>query len=153
MSFLDRYNADAPIVARVKRTGDCWEWQGSLDTSGYGLIRVDGALWKTHRLMWTMFFGTIPKKLQVLHRCDNRKCVRPEHLFLGTQQDNMNDRDVKGRGHNPSGVEHPRAKLHAAQVADIRRRREAGESVTDLARAFGLSKTGISRVCLRRTYA
>ena len=78
----------------------CWNWTGSLNEKGYGLFRIGGRKGKAekaHRVSWEMFNGPIPENLHVLHLCDNRKCVNPEHLFLGTHQDNMKDMMTKGR--------------------------------------------------------
>src|SRR5690242_11540602 len=77
----------------------CWEWLGCTNEKGYGLIKVGGkrgVAGKVHRIAWVLKFGST-HGLQVLHHCDNRRCVRPDHLFLGTHQDNMRDMDCKGR--------------------------------------------------------
>ena len=108
---------------RVKFGDGCWEWTGSRDTSGYGTIGFAGGIHKTHRIAWNVAFGLIPLGLQVLHRCDNPPCVRPSHLFLGTQADNISDMVAKGRartGKQLRGFRHPRASLNEAQVAQIR---------------------------------
>src|ERR1017187_2146389 len=70
----------------------CWPWVGARSQSGYGNFMVrKGVFEAAHRFSWRISFGDIPEGLQVLHRCDNRECVRPTHLFLGTQSDNMDD--------------------------------------------------------------
>lgn len=75
---------------------ECWYWRGSLEEFGYGRLQSKRA----HRLSWTLFNGEIPKGLYVLHKCDIRNCVNPDHLFLGTQIDNMRDMVKKGRHNN-----------------------------------------------------
>lgn len=76
----------------------CWEWTGSLNSGGYGTVGRQGLTGRTlHRLAWEMAYGPIPDGAQVLHRCDNRKCCRPDHLFLGTAADNIYDMIEKGR--------------------------------------------------------
>lgn len=79
----------------------CWEYCGYIGTHGYGQIRiggrVNGKLLRTHRVAYDLVKGDIPKGINVLHTCDNPKCVNPDHLFLGTQQDNVDDCINKGR--------------------------------------------------------
>lgn len=84
-----------------KREPDgCWEWQGNVLSDGYGSIRMPGAQGqpvKAHRYSWELHHGPIPEGVLVLHRCDNQRCVRPDHLFLGSQSDNMQDMHNKRR--------------------------------------------------------
>lgn len=85
--------------AKVDRSSDgCWEWTGGRFDEGYGTIRVAGRSLKTHRVAWELVQGAIPEGLCVCHRCDNPPCCRPDHLFLGTREENNRDRDEKGRG-------------------------------------------------------
>lgn len=84
--------------ARVDRTEECWVWNGPrLKGNRYGLLQRHYHKVYAHRVSWEMHFGPIPNGLFVLHRCDNPPCVRPDHLFLGTQTDNMADMNAKGR--------------------------------------------------------
>lgn len=78
-------------------SADCWEWQGTKDSKGYGLITDRRKNIGAHRLSWQLCYGPIPDGLYVCHSCDNPSCVRPEHLFLGTNQDNQRDASAKGR--------------------------------------------------------
>lgn len=82
---------------KIKKVEDCWEWQGELDRYGYGKFRVGKNIVKAHRYSFELHNGEFDKKLHVLHRCDNPKCVNPSHLFLGTNRDNIIDKISKGR--------------------------------------------------------
>lgn len=106
---------------KVVKTDYCWEWHGTLGTGGYGRFKRDGkstGLVYAHRYSYELHVGPIPNDLLVLHRCDNPPCTNPEHLFLGTDQDNMNDMVSKGR--SLGGERSPFAKLTEAQVLEIR---------------------------------
>jgi hypothetical protein len=133
----------------------CWPWRGDCSDSGYGRIRVGSAADGTrrmelaHRVKWRITFGDIPDGLDVLHKCDNPPCCRPDHLFLGTNADNMRDRDAKGRGTPPPhyvGELHPRAKLTANDVATIRTLVASGASQSALGRQFGVTHSAIGRI-------
>jgi hypothetical protein len=96
---------EARFWKHVEKTDDgCWEWTARCipvpnhpDQRGHGQIRIDGKAVLTHRFSWELHNGPIPDGLLVLHRCDNRPCVRPDHLFLGTHKDNTLDAMSKGR--------------------------------------------------------
>ena len=81
-----------------KTEGRCWLWEGMLSWGGYGLLKVSGRKRRAHRISWELHNGPIPPGLLVLHKCDVRHCVRPDHLFLGTDLDNVVDMHIKGRG-------------------------------------------------------
>lgn len=81
---------------RIKKSG-CWHYKGALDSGGYGIVSYLGKLTQAHRLSWFFTNGEIPEGLLVCHKCDNRRCCNPDHLFLGTHKDNMQDMIKKGR--------------------------------------------------------
>jgi HNH endonuclease len=127
----------------------CWLWVGAVGSRGYGTITLGlrngrPLTASTHRTMWRLLRGEIPPGLSVLHRCDNRRCCNPRHLFLGTHRDNMRDMSVKGR----SG----RRRLTDGQVLQLRARAAAGETWSALARAYGLTLGTVQGIVQRRTY-
>jgi hypothetical protein len=145
----------------------CWEWQAGIKPDGYGqFMACPGGVRKSlraHRVSWELTHGLIPGDLCVLHRCDNRKCVRPDHLFLGTRPENMHDMAAKGRSAkgDRSGYRlHPEnyQAYHRnlteidPEVADIIRRRYAQGNVLQkqLAAEYGVARSVISRVVHRR---
>ena len=127
---------------------DCWEWQGPRNHHGYGELRSRRTgRERAHRVVYEQVYGPIPEGQLVLHKCDNPPCVRPDHLFLGTQADNMRDMTVKGRrAPTPKNV-YGRRKLNQEEVGAIRtlyRTRSATQR--ELADAFGISQSQVSNI-------
>jgi hypothetical protein len=124
----------------------CIEWTGSL-RDGYGQLHLRrlSAVITAHRISWMRHFGPIPDGMFVCHKCDNRKCVNPEHLFLGSAADNSADMVAKGRskGCPRHGSSNPRAKLLPVEVDAIRL---STASYRELSKAFGISKSQIQRI-------
>jgi hypothetical protein len=82
----------------VNKTDGCWEWTGALYSNGYGRVTVKHGVHKlAHREAYKLVWGDIPEGMNICHACDNRKCVRPSHIYAGTQQENVNDMLSKGR--------------------------------------------------------
>lgn len=128
----------------------CWEWTASRQRQGYGQFKLDGRNRMAHRLAYELAVGPIPDGLQVNHHCDNPPCCNPMHLYVGTQSDNMQDRERRGRSplcrvQHARGSRNGRSKLTAAQVAEIRAR---GDEVLNrqLAQEYGVSDVLIGQI-------
>lgn len=117
---------------------NCWNWAGGHSNTGYGVFTVNHVSYSAHRYAWTLTYGDIPNGLWVLHHCDNHSCVNPNHLFLGTQSDNLKDMASKGR--------QPSKKLSHEQVRQIRKLRARGLMLKDISRIFGISMAVVSKI-------
>jgi hypothetical protein len=155
---MRRYKMDDSTLKRfmdkVKTVGECWQWTGAntRKKNGYGVIRIGTTKILTHRLSWLHHKGEIPDSSLVLHQCDNSLCVRPDHLFLGTQQDNVTDMMNKNRRgiHDVSkGVDHFNSKLTPeiikAIASDIRTQAE-------IAKQYNVSQSVISKIKLNQAW-
>jgi len=165
---------------KVKKGPGCWEWIGVRDGCGYGRLAVYREskrvrVFLAHRLSWALNRGAIPRGLCVLHKCDNPPCVRPSHLWVGTQAENNADRDAKGRHWSvvkpdsaPRGDAHwmrtrpddvlrgechGRAKLKERDVVKIKKLRTDGVPVKDLVKRFGVSSSTIYFILSGETWA
>lgn len=136
---------------------DCWEWKASSKPNGYGQFGIRGRNRYAHRISWERFTGKpIPEGMCVLHRCDNKLCVNPDHLFLGTIADNNADMTEKGRRARGAplaskGEAHGMSKLTREQVLEIRSRE--GETQQSLADEFGISDVQIGRILSRKSWS
>lgn len=141
-------------VNMIEDEESCWLWTGSL-RNGYGQLYVaEGKIEYTHRISWQLHNGDISDSLMVLHKCDNRACVRPEHLFLGTQLENMEDMTSKGRHHDARGEGNGFAKATNATVLQMRALYATNEySIRELAAKFGLSYTASRAIVRRQAWA
>lgn len=152
------------LIAVPPNGAACWEWAGTKAVKGYGRMRAWGRSHRAHRLSWMIFRGPIPDALCVCHHCDNRGCVNPEHLFLGSHKDNITDAMSKGRmwvQRDPAGSLRSRgirpgslsnfAKLTDRDVAEIRR---LAPAVTrrDLAARFSVHPDTIRNVLRGSTW-
>jgi hypothetical protein len=152
-----QYEITPSLIARfwsrveVSDPDACWLWQGATNTNGYGHLARGRTMYQAHRLSWTIHNGPIPDRMCVLHRCDVPRCVNPAHLWIGTQTDNMRDRDQKGRV--ARGVSHHRARLTEDQVRDIRAKHATGDYTYDtLAAMFGVGEATIWKIVTRRQW-
>ena len=130
----------------------CWDWKASKFPSGYGAFGAShnhGYSQRAHRFAWELFFEPIPPGWLVLHKCDNRGCVNPNHLFLGNTQQNTLDRDYKGRGNAPKGSNNGLSKLTETQVEHIRKDQRSTHAI---GKDYGVSHMTISRIKRRKTW-
>lgn len=136
--------------AKVNRSDGCWEWTGMLGRDGYGRLRIgtDRAHFRAHRVSYFMAFGTDPGGMLVCHSCDNPKCVRPDHLFLGTAEDNAADKLAKGRHRwgAAGGARNPNAKMGEDQARAVVAMLLAGMTNTAIAAALPVGHSMVSRI-------
>jgi hypothetical protein len=138
-----------------KSDDECWEWKAFIHPMGYGMFAIDRKMCHAHRISWEYTFGEIPDGLWVLHHCDNRKCVNPNHLFLGTSADNAHDRDKKGRARIPdnSGENCGTAKLTNKEVIEARSLFSTGKyNYTELGMRFHVRSWTIARAIRKVTW-
>jgi hypothetical protein len=139
---------------KVNKTESCWLWTAGKSWNGYGQFNTkEGTKWapgRAHRFSYESVNGAIPDGLGVLHLCDSPACVRPSHLFLGTQADNMRDMAEKGRA--VRGEAHPRAKLTVEKVLGIRAGHKHGATGAALASEYGVNASCISKVIAGRLW-
>ena len=121
----------------------CWLWNGTL-SHGYGLVSVDGGQLLTHRAAYETWVGPIPEGMYVCHECDTPRCMNPDHLFVGTNQDNL--ADMRSKRRHSYGERRYNARLTEAKVLEARRLRREGVPVLTLAARFGVSKRQIYKV-------
>ena len=136
-SFWSKVDKSGPTMLGM--VTPCWVWTRATNDNGYGVAWISGRTVLAHRHTWDTAVGPIPDGLKVLHRCDNPPCVRPDHLFVGTQADNNLDADRKNRSTVRSGERNINAKLTEEIVRSSRPRWAAGESCAGLAREHGVS--------------
>jgi hypothetical protein len=168
MSDTTKPKFAARFWGRVARGApdECWEWQGSLRRPrGYGQVWMSGHQVGAHRVAWILAHGGIGAGLCVCHKCDNRKCCNPTHLFLGTIEENNKDMARKGRAargdqnasrkypdRRPKGEGHASARLTAAQVAEIRAL-DGSLAHADIASRFGVNRRTVGGIISGRLWA
>lgn len=136
---------EADFWRRVNRTDTCWPWTGWKNASGYGGLRFAGTNRLAHRVSWMLHNGPIPEGMHVCHTCDSPACVRPGHLFLGTDADNHADKVRKGR--QPQGMQNTLGRHAPEKIALIRQLlSEGGRLDREIANMTGVSKTTVHRL-------
>ena len=156
------YPADQILVCprfdeKVQKGDGCWLWLANKTLKGYGQFSFNSHSYMAHRVSYQFVYGRIARKLFVCHACDNPTCVRPDHLFAGTHQDNIDDMMKKGRhgyGHTSlPGELNPHAELTESEVRLIRRLVELGIPQSVLAKAADVSFQHISDIVKRKKWA
>ncbi|MEK7124778.1 MAG: HNH endonuclease signature motif containing protein [Patescibacteria group bacterium] len=142
----------------IKKNG-CWEWTGSVTTTGYGQLFFRGTLHKAHRLAYLLTHGSIPDGKLIAHKCDNTKCFNPEHIYAGTRKDNIWDSIAHGKLKNKHAALLEREKVSVNKRKSkterailIRTLSALGTSYSNISRSFRIDKAAISRIVNRKTY-
>lgn len=135
----------------VERDTGCFAWQGAITAgTGYGKVKLGDKIMDAHRASWILTHGEIPRGADICHTCDNRACVNPRHLFIGSRSDNMIDALEKGRLNLQALFDAHYVTLSDEQVREVYRRSHAGEERAALAAEFGVSPTTVSKIRLLR---
>ena len=145
MTTHDEFKSRFLARIAVDEISECWNWTASRDTHGYGHLKQEGRIRLAHRVSYELHRGPIGEGMQVCHHCDNRACVNPSHLFLGTWRDNMMDKLAKNRQSRNQllGEVNPAARLTAKDIITIR----ASDATHDeLAAKFGVARAHITNI-------
>lgn len=153
----DIKNHKGRFFKHIERTADCWIWKAAKNEHGYGIFRIYPKNYLAHRFVYMLVYGDIPQTLFVLHKCDNPSCVNPNHLFLGTQKDNMVDCKQKGRvktvGHLFYGEDHYNSKLKESEIWLIFRVANLTKFPHHkMAKMFRVNTTTIQRIIYKKTW-
>lgn len=130
----------------------CWIWTAHINERSYGTVTWKGKNQRSNRVAWEIAHGEIPEGMHVLHKCDNKRCVNPDHLFLGTQADNMKDMRAKGREYFSKGEEHYKTSLTEDGVREIRRLASQKVSTRKIAERFGVVAQQVNHIIHRRSW-
>lgn len=132
----------------------CWEYTGVTGEGGYGYVRRRPRQLRAHRYAWELVNGSVPDGMFVCHRCDNRKCCNPDHLFLGTHRDNMDDMIGKGRlrTHAQDGENNGNSRLDWETVQKIRELYAIGASQMQIGKMYGISNSSVHLIVHHKTW-
>lgn len=152
--------ADPFVVARFLSNVDqtassgCWEWRGISNSNGYGRFLYKNQHRLAHRFSYELFFGSIPAGMNICHHCDNRMCVKPDHLWLGTQSENLSDAVAKGRMRRPDtrAYRNGNTTLTWEKVRAIRELHSRGVRKFQIAKLFGVSASTVGNITNHETW-
>lgn len=139
-TFAEKFWSRVAVTANPEK---CWNWFGTIERSGYGRAMFEGRNAATHRIAFALHNGYMPVNF-VLHSCDNRKCVNPNHLREGTHQENMDD--MVKRNRSPKGERHPLCILNEEKVREIRCLLAEGQTQESIAKMFGVNRGSIAGI-------
>lgn len=132
---------------KADEVSGCWNWTRAKFACGYGAKTINGKLFYAHRLSYVLYHGPIPHGLVIMHSCDNRACINPDHLKADTQRENLLDARRKGRlssyTNQPKGEKHLRSILTEVKVMELRRAHNQGARVYELALQIGVNKSTV----------
>lgn len=140
-------------MVSIKDEKSCWEWMACKSKKGYGSIH-----WtaigedKAHRVAYILAIGNIPSDMCVLHKCDNRSCCNPNHLYAGTNAQNVIDKISRGRQPCLIGERNGRAILSSENILEIREMRRSGYKLKDISAKYGVTMSNISQICLGKRW-
>lgn len=139
--------------SKVEKTDGCWNWIGRLNGQRYGIFKLKEYPEGAHRVSYRLHFGEVIDDLSVCHRCDNPRCVRPDHLFAGTHADNMADMKDKKRTRPAHGIRNPASKLSEGDVLAMKAALLTGEQCQALADRYGIALRTVQDIRRGRTWA
>jgi len=157
LTSINRKNYDEDMRNKIKsyieiNDNDCWVWKKSKQKQGYGVITYKRKVQLAHRVSFKIFNGYLPDDLYVCHKCDNPSCCNPDHLFLGTNSDNIKDAFSKGRVYRPKGEDHYYSKLKESDVVEIRELAKKNVDKQKIADKFKISLSHADNVIRRRSW-
>ena len=134
----------------IRGPDDCWNWTAGRMKTGYGSFRIYSRNYKSSQAVWMLTNGKIPPGMYVCHHCDNKICVNPRHLFLGTPADNARDMWAKGRGVSGRGILNGKTKITDEQVMELRILFQNGMPKKELADLFHICVQYVGSICQRK---
>lgn len=149
--YKSKLSDEDRFLSHVTKTDYCWEWNVP-SGEGYGFFYVSNKKVKAHRFSYQLYKEQIPEGMLVCHKCDNPRCVNPDHLFLGTGSDNQQDCVKKGRANRNKGEDAYNSKLTESDIRVIRWMRDLGWTLESIGKSFGIKFQYVSKICRRQVW-